>query len=313
MGTSHSKSSSSCRENILDFVKMKMFFIGLLLAGVSAELGCIREHNTNYGGDMIEQVPSENAQDCAEHCAKNEEGLYWTFHNRTCTVRKSIPSRGGAWNTISGNRQCGLFTMRGWPFGETVGKLTPKAVTIGSQATENSSPDGCADKNHETKCTVPASPAPWLALDFGSRTQVNRVDIRFSKGARLWDFEVRVTDSLPTSVETMSKNGTLLASYLGASPHWQAITIEFPPSGPQPEGRYVLLQQNRTQVLEVVEFSASFEGLVESTTNATTSATTSGTSSATSTTSLLALLTCLVLVSCRGCVKPVSACPKTRY
>merc|ERR1712210_371880 len=282
-------------------VKMKMLFIGLLLAGVSAELGCIREHNTNYGGeDMIEQVPSENAQDCAEHCAKNEEGLYWTFHNRTCTLRKSIPSRGGAWNTISGNRQCGLLTMRGWPFGETVGKLTPKAVTIGSQATENSSPDGCADNNHETKCTVAASPAPWLALDFGSRTQVNRVDIRFSKGARLWDFEVRVTDSLPTSVETMSKNGTLLASYLGASPHWQAITIEFPPSGPQPEGRYVLLQQNRTQVLEVVEFSASFEGLVESTTSATTSATTSGTSSATSTTSLLALLTCLVLVSCRG-------------
>merc|ERR1712037_465369 len=272
MGTSHSKSSSSCRENILDFVKMKMFFIGLLLAGVSAELGCIREHNTNYGGDMIEQVPSENAQDCAEHCAKNEEGLYWTFHNRTCTVRKSIPSRGGAWHTISGNRQCGLLTMRGWPFGETVGRLTPKAVAIGSQATENSSPD------------------PWLALDFGSRTQVNRVDIRFSKGARLWDFEVRVTDSLPTSVETMSKNGTLLASYLGASPHWQAITIEFPPSGPQPEGRYVLLQQNRTQVLEVVEFSASFEGLVESTT--------SGTSSGLN--PLLALLTCLVLVSCRG-------------
>merc|ERR1712210_259594 len=294
MGTSYSKSSSSCRENI--FVKMKMLFIGLLLAGVSAELGCIREHNTNYGGeDWIEQVQSENAQDCAEHCAKNEEGLYWTFHNRTCTVRKSIPSRGGAWNTMSGNRQCGLLTMRGWPFGETVGVLTPKAVAIGSQATENSSPDGCADNNHETKCTVAASPAPWLALDFGSRTQVNRVDIRFSKGARLWDFEVRVTDSLPTSVETMSKNGTLLASYLGASPQWQAMTIEFSPSGPQPEGRYVLLQQNRTQVLEVVEFSASFEGLVESTT--------SGTSSATSTTGLnpqLALLTCLVLVSCRG-------------
>ena len=130
---------------------------------------------------MIEQVPSENAQDCAEHCAKNEEGLYWTFHNRTCTVRKSIPSRGGAWNTISGNRQCGLLTMREWPFGDTVGKLTPKAVWIadwiGSQATENSSPDGCADNNHETKCTVAASPAPWMALDFGSQTQVNNNNV----------------------------------------------------------------------------------------------------------------------------------------
>ena len=95
-------------------------------------------------------------------------------------MRKSIPSRVGALHTISGNRQCGLLTMREWPFGDTVGKLTPKAVWIadwiGSQATENSSPDGCADNNHETKCTVAASPAPWMALDFGSRTQVNRVD-----------------------------------------------------------------------------------------------------------------------------------------
>ena len=61
----------------------------------------------------------------------------------------------------------------------------------------------------------------------------------------------------------MFKNGTLLASYRGAAPQWQAITIEFPPSGAQPEGRYVLLQQNRTQVLEVVEFSASFDGTMK--------------------------------------------------
>ena len=168
--------------------------------------GCIREANVNYvgkdgGEDMIEQVTSDNARACAEHCAKNEEGLYWTFQNRTCTVRKSIKSRGGAWHTTSGNRQCGLFPMRGWPFQKTVGKLTPKEVTIGSQATENSFPDRCADNNTETFCTVAASPAPWLALDFGSRRQVNRVDLRATKnwGGRLWDFEVRVTDSLPTS------------------------------------------------------------------------------------------------------------------
>ena len=61
----------------------------------------------------------------------------------------------------------------------------------------------------------------------------------------------------------MFKTGTLLASYRGAAPQWQAITIEFPPSGAQPEGRYVLLQQNRTQVLEVREFSASFDGTMK--------------------------------------------------
>ena len=62
------------------------------------------------------------------------------------------------------------------------------------------------------------------------------------------------------SAEKMFKNGTLLGSYLGGSAAWQAITIEYPPSGPQPEGRYVLLQQDKNQVLEVVEISASFQG-----------------------------------------------------
>ena len=62
------------------------------------------------------------------------------------------------------------------------------------------------------------------------------------------------------SAETMFKSGSLLASYIGRAAHWQAITIEYPPSGPQPEGRYVLLQQKGNQVLEVAEISASFEG-----------------------------------------------------
>ena len=61
----------------------------------------------------------------------------------------------------------------------------------------------------------------------------------------------------------MFKTGTLLASYRGVAPLWQTITIEFPPFGPQPEGRYVLLQQNKTQVLEVREFSASFDGTMK--------------------------------------------------
>merc|ERR1712203_1113393 len=37
------------------------------------------------------------------------------------------------------------------------------------------------------------------------------------------------------------------------------VDERFPPSAPQPEGRYVLLQQDKNQVLEVVEISASFE------------------------------------------------------
>jgi len=164
---------------------MNPLLISLLFSSVSAaQLGCIREHNTNYGGDnMIEQVTSENAQACADHCASIEDGLFWTFKNKTCTVRNSTPSRGGAGHTMSGNRQCGKLPMRGWPFGETVGKLHPQAVTIGSQRPVNSSPEQCADNSHDTVCTVAASPAPWLALDFGSRTQLRRC----SKMEHFWD------------------------------------------------------------------------------------------------------------------------------
>ena len=61
----------------------------------------------------------------------------------------------------------------------------------------------------------------------------------------------------------MFKSGTLLASYQGVSATWQGITIEYPPSGPQPEGRYVLLQQNKNQILEVRKLEAFFEGTAQ--------------------------------------------------
>ena len=67
------------------------------------------------------------------------------------------------------------------------------------------------------------------------------------------------------SAETMFKSGSLLASYIGRAAHWQSITIEYSPSGPQPEGRYVLLQQNKNQVLELHQFSASFGGTLKQT------------------------------------------------
>ena len=67
------------------------------------------------------------------------------------------------------------------------------------------------------------------------------------------------------SAETLFKSGSLLASYIGRAAQWQAITIEYPPSGPQPEGRYVLLQQNKNQVLELHQFSASFGGTLKQT------------------------------------------------
>ena len=65
------------------------------------------------------------------------------------------------------------------------------------------------------------------------------------------------------SAETMFKSGSLLASYIGRAAGWQGITIEYPTSGPQPEGPYVLLQQNKNQILEVRKLEAFFEGTAQ--------------------------------------------------
>ena len=101
-------------------------------------------------------------------------------------------------DTVSGNRACGLsnMTMEGAP-------LVPLKVVV-SQEDNDFPPHQCADGNRETFCVVTASPAPWIALDFGSKVRVDRVHIGVPNPPEgstktLRDFEVRVTDSLPSS------------------------------------------------------------------------------------------------------------------
>ena len=172
-------------------------------------LGCIREVNTDYKErDFVDEVTLENSQACAEYCASIEGGLFWTFFIKTksCHVKNSTsPGRGGHSDTVSGNRACGLsnMTMEGTP-------LVPLKVVV-SQEDKDFPPHQCADGKRESFCVVTASPAPWIALDFGLKVRVDRVDISTPSTPRilnqsgiessktLRDFEVRVTDSLPSS------------------------------------------------------------------------------------------------------------------
>jgi len=237
----------------------QMLFLGLLFSGVAAQgFGCVKEEYIQYDGqDVLEEVTLESPQACADRCASSEEGLFWTFglNSKACQVKKSLQGRRGIMYTVSGTRNCGLFNMSGRNDGyfDESGRLDHIKV-VASKEDNKSPPNQCADNNTATVCTVPASPAPWLALDLGSKQQVNRVEIRNTKfGGRVRDFEVRVTDSLPPSGETMFKEGDLLGSYVGDSVVWEKITIESVPSEPQPEGRYVLLQQNFNRALQVME------------------------------------------------------------
>ena len=54
----------------------------------------------------------------------------------------------------------------------------------------------------------------------------------------------------------MFKEGVLLGSYPGSAANWQAVSIMRPVSGPTPEGRYVLLQENNNETLRVGTFTA---------------------------------------------------------
>merc|ERR1712198_526508 len=249
--------------HVLNLSSLIMLLFALLLfSGVSARQGCIKEEYIDYNAeDIVEQVTLETTQACAEHCASIEGGLFWTYslNSKTCHVKNSAHnSRRGIMYTVSGNRACGLPNM-------TTGgsQLVPVNVNV-SQEENGFPPHQCADSDMETFCTVAPSPAPWLALDLGSRARVNRVEIRNTRNFenRLRDFEVRVTDSLPQSGDEMFREGVLLGSYVGASVVWQKITIEGPTSGPAPDGRYVLLQKNNSLRMEVIEFVA-FGGELE--------------------------------------------------
>ena len=75
-------------------------------------------------------------------------------------------------------------------------------------------------------------------------------------------FDVLLTFYWYFSGEEMFREGVLVGSYVGASVVWQKITIQSPASGPTSEGRYVLLQMDNNQRMEVYEIVA-FGGKID--------------------------------------------------
>ena len=100
-----------------------------------------------------------------------------------------------------------------------------------------------------TECT---DNAPWLALEFPEPVKVTRVDIynRWDTyGSRLRNVEVRLTDVLPTSGDQMYIGGHLLGTFAGPGTPGQIIKME----GPAETGRYVLIQMNNQNCLNMQE------------------------------------------------------------
>merc|ERR1711934_84044 len=305
MGTWDFAIDSDAVRMALNLSSFAMLLLGLLLfPGVSAESpGCIKEDYANYwGNDIADRLVLASPQACADYCASVEGGLFWAYvlpsgtvpgtgHIvKHCFVKNSDSGRRHNVHVVSGTRACGLSNR-------TTSSQLKAVRTVVSQQSDDFPAHQCADSRTTTICVVPEAPAPWLALDLGREAHVDRVEISSREdccGERLSNFQVRVTDSLPSSGEEMFREGVLLNSYNGPAVNGQKITLGVPASGPPLVGRYVLLQKDNAGLsgddrqLHVADFAA-FGGL-------TTSATTT-----TGLDPLLALLICLVLVCCRGC------------
>ena len=158
--------------------------------------GCIKEGDINYPGhDIGQHIQLESQQACAEHCVSVEGGLFWTYSYSTnnCYVKSSDSGRrtqGGG--LVSGTQACGL-----------VQKLIPLGVAVSQRWKDKYPPHKCVNSNNLNFCVVAKAPFPWLAIYLGSKARVDKVEIWNRRDCcgkgRLRNFEVRVTDSLPSS------------------------------------------------------------------------------------------------------------------
>ena len=69
---------------------------------------------------------------------------------------------------------------------------------------------------------------PWIAVDYGTRVIVERVEL-FNRadavGSRTRNVDVRISDELPTSGDQMFSGGTLLGHFAGPGTDGQHIII----------------------------------------------------------------------------------------
>jgi len=92
-------------------------------------------------------------------------------------------------------------------------------------------------------CGTHREATPWIAIDYGTRVIVERVDIFnivHCCGDQTRNLDVRISDELPTSGDQMFSGGTLLGHFAGPATNGQHIII----SGQETSGRYVVVQMD---------------------------------------------------------------------
>ena len=132
-------------------------------------------------------------------------------------------------------------------------QLSPHSAVLSSTSSYPGS--NCIDgitSDKSNLCATPSNnkkPCQWLALQFQEQVEVFRVDIynrihpRADVPERTRNLEVRLTQNLPTSANSMYDEGQLLGTFTGPGKRGQIIKVE----GPAQIGRYVLIQMNHPE------------------------------------------------------------------
>ena len=98
-------------------------------------------------------------------------------------------------------------------------------------------------------CNSHAELAPWLALDYGEgkRVAVEKVFL-YNRNDKHWDrtknVQIRISDELPASGETMFEGGEALGAFKGPSTKGQIVEIPSGPGWDKKNGRYLIIQMN---------------------------------------------------------------------
>ena len=142
-----------------------------------------------------------------------------------------------------------------------IGQLQPISAQLSSTLSTDVGADKCIDgitDGTSAVCQSNMEPSPWLALDFGDGASVavekvvlyNRGDFN---AARTRQVEIRLAEELPISSTTMFTGGALLGNFPGPAASGQQVDIKSGSNWATQYGRYVVVQMNNNDVLNLAE------------------------------------------------------------
>ena len=86
----------------------------------------------------------------------------------------------------------------------------------------------CIDRNAGTMCATKADKHAWIAVDYGTRAIVERVELINRENccwSRTRKVDVRISDQLPTTGDQMFSGGSILGHFAGPGTKGQHIII----------------------------------------------------------------------------------------